>query len=272
MPSTKDLIKADQGVFCLGKGDSGSGKTVGFLSWPNAYVFDFDKKMPNICLKHFPEKEVHWDTFESIFDVQTKMEEFWNHCPYETLIFDSLTALVVMTLNSISKIKGDQIMEQLKRFQLTSGGGKQIELMGYDYYNGETRFIEQYWLEMCKNLYSRQSNPKNVFIVAHVMTAESAPDIKTKIVTVTRRIVTAGRNVAAYIPTVFDDVWHFAHQIDMNGQLRRKVLMQNTGTDFAKTSFMIPGNEIDFTGEPPDFRGGNLYEKFIKKINGDISL
>lgn len=270
MPSTTDA-QQERGIFALFKGDSGSGKSVGALSWPTPYVFDHDRKMPNISLKHFPEKKVDWDTFEDIFQIQDKLEEFWGYCPYETLIADSITTLVVNVLNSVSKIKGDKIMDTMKRFQRTAGGNKQLELMGYDYYNGETRFIEQYWLDMLKALWARPENPKNVIITAHVMTSESAPDIKTKIVTTTRRIVTAGRSVAAYIPTQFDDVWQFGFERDMEGNLRNKVFTRGIGDDSAKTSFRLP-HEIDFTGTPPTYEDGNLYEKFNKILKGDISL
>jgi hypothetical protein len=163
-------------------------------------------------------------------------------------------------------------MDTLKRVQGTSAGNKQLELMGYDYYNGETRFIEQYFMPSLKSLWVRDGNPKNIILIAHVMTKESAPDIKTKIVTITRQIVTAGRAVAAYIPTQFDDVWHFAYENDFEtGTRKRVILTDGIGDDYAKTSFRIPNNKIEFQGKPPLFEGGDLYKKFVKIQKGDIS-
>jgi hypothetical protein len=272
MPSTLDQRPESTGIFALFKGDSGAGKSVGALSWPTPYVFDFDGKMPGIALKHFPGKEIHYDTFKNIFDISDKMTALWEYCPYETLIFDSVTTLVVKILNSVGEIKGDSAMDLFKKLQKTAGGGKQIELMGYDYYNAETNFIERYWLDACRALYIKEGNPKNIIIIAHVMTAESGPDIKTKIVTKTRRIVTAGRAVAAYIPTQFDDAWIFAHDTSLeDGITRRIAITQSVGEDSAKTSYRLP-TTIDFTGTPPDYRDGNLFEKFTKILNHDISL
>src|SRR5271169_2717756 len=116
MPSTKDALPEDQGFFGLFKGDSGSGKTVGALSFCDpdndgsrpGYVFDNDRKMPNIARKHFPKKEIYYDTFPDIFAHAEKLTEFWNHCPYETIIEDSLTSLGINCLNSTGQVKGER--------------------------------------------------------------------------------------------------------------------------------------------------------------------
>jgi hypothetical protein len=266
MPSTTDQQPENQGIFALFKGDSGSGKSVGALSFPNPYVFDFDKKMPNIALKHFPNKKIDYDTFENVFQVQDKLNSFYSFCPYETLIFDTLTSLVVTILNTVGSVKGEDPVAMMKNMKKMGEG-----LVGYDYYNAETNFIERYLLDACKALFVRAGNPKNIIFIAHVMTSESAPDMKTKIVTRTRRIVTAGRSVAAYIPTQFDDKWHFAYRIGNDGRNERVALTESIGEDFAGTSFRLPA-EIEFTGKPPFFEEGNLYKKFMKIISGDISL
>lgn len=280
MPSTKDKSPEERGLFALFKGDSGSGKSVGALSFCDpdndgskpGFVFDNDGKMPNIAQKHFPDKDIHYERFNNIFDHANILDEFYKYCPYETIIEDSLTSLVVNVLNSVGEIKGEKSMDMLRKLKMTGGGGKMIELMGIDYYNAETNFIERYWLDMLKALWARPGNPKHVIIIAHVLTAESAPDLKTKIVTRTRSLVTAGRKVAAYIPTQFDDAWHFAYESDMMGKNRRVVLTDGIGEDWAKTSFRIPNNKIDFTGTPPLYEDGNLYVKWNKILRGDMSL
>jgi len=159
----------------------------------------------------------------------------------------------------------------MRNLRPTKGGAKQAELMGFDYYNAETNFIERYWLDACKALWVRKENPKNIIIIAHVMTADYT-NVITNTFTQTRRIVTAGRQVAAYIPTQFDDVWVFGHDMDVDtGKVSRIVLTQNYGVDSAKTSYRLP-YKIDFTGDPPDYSNGNLYNKFTKIVNNDISL
>lgn len=272
MPSTKDAVIEDRGLFGLFKGDSGSGKSVGALSFPDPYVFDFDMKMPNIALKHFPGKEINYDVFEDVFQVQAKMDEFLTcGCPYETIIFDSLTALGILVFNTAGKMRNESAVQFMRNMQPPSVKNQDPNKMSIDYYNAQVNFIERYWIDTAKQLWARPGNPKNVIVIAHVMTVESSPDLKTRVVTRTRSVVTAGKAISAYIPTVFDDSWHFSYEMDMSGRNRRVAITDGIGEDSAKTSFPLPF-KIDFTGEPPLYEDGNLYNKFKKIINKDISL
>jgi hypothetical protein len=279
MSNTQDATE-EKGLFAMFKGDTGSGKSVGALSFcdtdndgtKKGYVFDFDKKMPNIANKHFQEKSIDYDVFEDVFQVQEKMDSFFYNCPYETLIFDSLTALNILVFNTCGKQRGETAVQFLRNMQPPTTKNQDPNKMSIDYYNAQVNFLERYWLDTCKSLWARPGNPKNVIIIAHVMTVESAPDLRTKIVTRTRGIVTAGKAISAYVPTVFDDQWHFSHENDFEtGKLRRLALTEAVGEDSAKTSYRLPA-KIDFTGTPPFYEDGNLYNKFRKIISGDISL
>lgn len=281
MPNTKDVqLVTDRGIFGLFKGDSGSGKSVGALSFCDpdndgtkpGYVFDFDCKMPNIPLKHFPDKSIDYDTFTDVFQVQFKMDEFMRSgCPYETVIFDSLTALGILVFNTAGQQRNESAVQFLKNMQPPSVKNQDPNKMSIDYYNAQVNFIERYWLDTAKALWARPGNPKNVIIIAHVMTVESSPDLKTKMITKTRSVVTAGKAISAYIPTAFDDMWHFTYARNMEGNMRRLALTDGIDDDSAKTSFRLP-HAIDFTGTAPLYDDGNLYEKFRKYITGDISL
>ena len=247
MPSTLDTT-VETGFFGLFKGDSGSGKTVASLSFPNPYVFDFDRKMPAISLKHFPGKEVYWDTFENIFDIGDKVGGLMEDCPYETIIADSVTSLSYNCIKSIDDVKGQNVLTMLKNFKKSSKGYSTIELRGYDYYNGEDNFLK-FFIDQLKLLWARPGNPKHVIIVAHVLTAETT-DIKTKVVTKTRRIVTAGKNIAAYIPAQFDECWHFGVERppidDPSVRVQHVVCTEAIGDDYAKTAYNLDPI-IDFT-------------------------
>jgi predicted kinase len=61
--------QSQRGLFALLKGASGSGKSTAALSFPKVCVLDFDRKMPGIAMKHFPGKEIHWETFNTIYEV-----------------------------------------------------------------------------------------------------------------------------------------------------------------------------------------------------------
>ena len=249
----------------LFKGDSGTGKSVGALSFPNAYVFDFDRKMPNIFMKHFPGKQVAYDSFENIFDVSNKVASLAQDCPYETIIVDSFTALANLTIESIGFVKGESVPEMLQKVQETRNKNKQLEMMPIDYYGGEDRFCT-WFINQMKRLYSRQGNPKYVIVIAHVISVDSAPDLKTKIITRTRSIVSKGRKVAAWLPTEFDDMYIFGFgqsnpfATGEESRPRRICITESYGEDTAKCSLPLP-MEIDFTN-------GSLFEKIYPKLGG----
>ncbi len=255
-----------KGIFALFKGFSGAGKSVGALSFPNPYVFDYDGKMPAIAQKHFPKKSIEYDTYENIFLLSEKLSEWINNnnCPYETLIHDSITTLSALILRSIGECKGETTPQLLQTIKKTQAGKQMVELMGIDYYNGETRFVD--WLLAAnKILWSKPGNPKNIIFTAHILATESAPDIRTKIITKTRSLVTAGKKVAAYIPTQFDEVYLFGFKetggLGMSeSQIRHIMISESIGEDDAKTAYRL-NRETDFTN-------GNLYELLQSQIEG----
>jgi len=249
-----DYKDAKPGMFALLTGDSGVGKTTAALSFPKAYVFDFDKKMPGVALRHCAGRtDVEWDHYHTINQIVTKVGQLTRECPYETLIFDSVTQLSTMCLNAIGDAKGEDIAEIFNKVPVPGKKGGKLEAMGWDYYQGETNFIIRYFLEAIKVLYSRPGNPKHVFLLAHILSVPSAPDPTTKIITVSKSILTAGRKAGVVVPTVFDDVYHFVHvpdRKDMSGlAMKRLILTTSSGEDKAKCSFNLP-SELDVTNTP----------------------
>lgn len=261
MASSLDVDQETKGLFALFKGPSGAGKSVGALSYPSPYVLDFDAKQPGIARKHFPGKDVQYDQFEDIFGACAVLDNLQDNCPYETLILDSITSLTYNIIKSVAALKGEETPKMLKRLKGIKNSS--LEMLGYDYYNGETRFIK-YILDVLKALWKQPGNPRNVIVIAHVLETERE-DIKTKIVTKTRTIVTAGKAVAAYIPAQFDDEWHFAlERPDLgsdSGSIGHVVCTESFGDESAKCSIRLP-RYIDFTETGKN--GGNLYETIQK--------
>lgn len=251
--STLEPTNEELGVFGLFKGTSGAGKSVGALSFPDPYLLDLDKKMPGIAHKHFPGKEIHWDTFPDMFKLAECLEALQGNCPYETVILDSITSLTQLILSSISTIKGEEVPKLLAKVKKTASGGKMIEMIGFDHYNAETVMVK-FVLDVLKNIWTQPGNPKHVIVIGHVLTKESVSP--TGIITRTNSIVTAGKAVAAYIPAQFDEAWHFAinaPEFGSTGGLGHVVLTEAIGDEFAKTAFNLPAR-IDFTR-------GSLYDK-----------
>lgn len=249
--STLNKTQVNKGLFALFKGDSGSGKSVAALSFPSPYVFDFDFKMPSISMKHFPDKEVHWDTFSNIFEIDKQIAILLGSCPYETLIIDSITGLVNICMKSVGEVKGETVPNLLSK---TKGGA--IEMMGIDYYSAEDRFCS-YFIDKVKELWDKNGNPKNVIITAHVTTVESTEGIgKNKIITQTRSIVSKGKKFAAYLPTGFDNIYVFGHEMpaldDLDQSVKRVCITESFGMDSAKCSYRFP-QRLNFTN-------GSLYD------------
>ncbi len=264
MPSTKDNIEGNnKGLFALFKGKPNTAKSGAAYSFPNPFILDFDRKMPTVAMKHFPGKEFNWENFDDIYALSDWMQsylepKFIKHVsgemrentkhkefPYETLIVDSVTSLSTLVLTSVDKTKGTNVIEMMKKVNPQSGT---IDVMGIDYYNNETNFFERYFMNMLKTLWSREGNPKHVIVIAHEMVVDSAPDLKTKVVTTTKSILTAGRKAAVFIPSRFDDEYVFETEPPSFGDKislpRRKVFTSNK--DQARSSYKFPV-EIDYT-------------------------
>lgn len=254
MPKSSKENITERGLFAIFKGDSGEGKSVAALSFPNSYTFDFDFKMPAIANKHFPEKECFWDTFDNIFQIQERIEELKGDCPYETIIVDSFTGLVNICVNSVGLVKKETVPDILSRVK-----GGAIEMMGIDYYSAEDRFCT-YFTDQMKLLWARPGNPRHVIFICHVVTVESSPDLKTKIITRTRSIVSKGKKIAAWLPTGFDNVYIFGRELPDPGDIDRTVKRVCTtvshGEDSAKCSYKFP--------ELINFTNGSLYDKLVK--------
>ena len=264
MPQSTQSPTQSKGIFALLKGESGSGKSTGALSFGESiYVLDHDRKMPAIAQKHFPGKEIHYDTFDDVFQVGEALETLVNDCPYETIIGDSLTSLSYTALKTIDDVKGTNIIKMLHNLVATKGGKQQVELRGFDYYNGEDSFFK-FYLDLLKHLWARDSYPKNVFLTAHVLTTEQTNIVKGT-TTVSRRIVTAGNRIAAYIPAQFDEVWHFGVRppdLGMDSaRPKHLVWTEAIGDDYAKTAYNLPGM-IDFTNK-------SLYEIIKNEISNE---
>lgn len=263
--NTKDIDYRDPGMFALFKGPSGAGKTVAALSFPNVWMADLDKKMPNIARKHYPNKPIEYKQYDDIFKLLEQMSAWIGNCPHETLLFDSITSMISLILKTVGLSKGEGMEQMLKNMQRSLGKFKQ-ELMTIDYYNAETRIVEHI-IDLAKVLYQQPGNPKNVLFTAHILSVDSAPDLKTKIVTHTRSIVTAGRKVAAYIPTQFDEVYLFGTSQggDLSSQsistVRHIMTTETCGEDDAKTAFKLE-QFIDFTNK------NNLYDILKSQILG----
>lgn len=267
MPSTTDQT-VNFGLFGLFKGQPNSGKSVGALSFPNAFVFDFDRKMPVVANKHFPGKKIDWECFDDVYALSNYIQPWllpvghvnYVQCPYETLIIDSVTKLSTLVLLSLDKTKGTNVIQMMQHKQVSSTGAVSVEVLGIDYYNSETNFFERYFMNTLKILWSRPGNPRHVIVLAHDMQVESAPDLKTGAIRITNSILTAGRKAAVFIPACFDDEYVFTRRTEGLGSMIAKdhYICRTANKENARSGYNFP-ETIDFTDK-------SLYEELKSEI------
>lgn len=218
------------------KGDPGSGKSIAAVSYPKPYVFDNDRRMKSVVNFWRPRgKEFEYDYFDSFLKLNKRLEEFYGYCPFETLIYDGITTGSDQILQDMISTR-DVSAKKIKR----AG----IELLQIEDYGGEMRGL-QVILDNLKAISFRWG--VNVIVTAHILTTEST-DIKTKVTTTSRSLLTAGKKIAAKLPVHFDEAYHFDVQtsLDILEGPKYTVVTRNTGWDWAKTALPIP-TRIDFT-------------------------
>lgn len=245
-PQTTENYHSDpKGFLGILKGESGEGKSTAAFSFPNAYVFDFDKKMPAIYLKHFPNGRIHWDTFSLTDEIEDKITEFESLCPYETLIVDSITGMVNIIFDSVANVKGESVPKQIKKVTPKNT----IEMAGIDYYSAEDRW-GTWFIDKLKALWAKPGNPKHIIIICHVVQWESSPNLKTGEVIINRSIVAKGRKFPAWLPTGFDNVYVVGRESTDGASLsltpKRLIMTEGTVHDSAKCSYPID-RKLDIT-------------------------
>src|SRR6266702_6613989 len=99
--NTKD-IALDTRFFCLFKGDPGSGKSIAAASFPKPYFFDNDFRMKSVINFWRPRgKEFEYDRYTDFQSVNRRLEQFYQECPFETLVYDGITTGADMILKTM---------------------------------------------------------------------------------------------------------------------------------------------------------------------------
>jgi hypothetical protein len=242
MPKSTLEEDDNHALLAVFRGDSGVGKSVAALSFPEPYLLDLDRKMPSIARKHFPEKDIKYDTFENVFELDEVVQRLKVDCPYKTIIVDSFTGLGKLCFNTMSTIKSEEGAKILKKFSTKAG-----EKVGIDYYFGENHYIGHFIDDM-KTIHIRYK--AHVIITAHNIQYEpinySGKEPKEKVTG--RPILAEGRKPAAILPTEVDNVllfgWEPGQHID--DPVRRMCYTTPVADIIAKSSFRFPPR-IDFT-------------------------
>lgn len=253
-----NLNVQDQAKMYLFKGAPASGKSpaaASFCSLGDIYFFDFDRRMSAVR-KMFPNaKNIYYDTFTNYKKYADQMESLLTSCPYKTVVLDTVTNFVEVTMDYFIKLRGggttsDQEDKESKDKKSKAKSKGAVPLLMIDDYSAETRAISETLINL---KYLAEEKKVNVIVIAHVISTTTT-NIKTGSQTVEKFILTYGKKAAGKIPTLFDEIYHFSTQaaIIMGEPGRYLCSTESFGDDFARSSFHLPP-EIDWTNR-------NFYE------------
>lgn len=247
MPKQTSDIVIGGNICAIFKGKPGTRKTCGAASFPGPiYFFDFDGRMAPVK-KMFPNRsDVFYDTylpkeFKSANEMWDKLMNGLLKERYKTVVLDSLTTFADGVLDFARSLRaGDG----------TKGSGKAdaggiIPMSDISDFNIESSGLTQLMYRL-KELSARQNC--HVIATAHVIEVQQT-DVISKVQTVNRSLLTAGKKIAEKFPAVFDEVWHFETRSPAsNASPECWIRTDNGGIDFAKTALPLP-LEINFTGK-----------------------
>lgn len=259
-------------LFAMFKGEPGVRKSSQALSFPGPqYWFSWDRKMQGILVPMrkwgIDPKTIEYDDYDDWTGARKKLESLATKCPYETLVFDSITSMADMTLRQTLKAKSGVTRNS------GAAAGRQIAgitVNEIEDYNAESAAINEL-IALCKDIqsYNLRVHKRyiNIILIAHVM--EVTHSVNNKLIT-TRTIVTAGKRVAAKIPAYCTEVYHFGIKKGfVEGAGGKYVAVtESTADDFARTALPLP-KEMDLTDKP-------IYQEYlipaIKKLQSGESL
>lgn len=236
----KDIPPAEH-IKAIFKGRHGTLKTSAAVSFPKPMLLvDFDQTSNSV--------KVHWPVLDhdkitvgqygskpaDFVEFRKMFEALQDNNPYRTIILDSLTSYAKMCINySIMSTKDTENKREIGV----------IDMPGKSDFGGEDRAIST-TIDICKELKC------HVILIAHVLEWEAtdpADPFSEKTITL-QTLLTGGKKVAAYIPTQFQEIYHFTERRSIQGGSGTgnfEIITRNTGKDFAKTALGLP-EKIEF--------------------------
>ena len=246
-------------MYTMLKGEPGTRKSTQALSYPGKqFWFSWDRKMQGILLPMrkwgIDPKRIDYEDYDDWNKPKQQLEKFQVNCPYDVLIFDSITSCADMTLRQTLSLKAGAVRRSGAQAGKMIAG---IAVNEIEDYNAESSALNELIAitKDIQNYKKSQGQALTIILIAHVMEVQKTVNNEQ---IASRTIVTAGKRVAAKIPAYCSEVYHFGVEKSMvagqGGAITIKT--HHTGDDFARTALDLPPTIT--IGDDP------LYDKYIK--------
>ncbi len=234
-------LTPSKNISMLLKGPNGMGKTISACTFAvegPIYVFDFDGRMLPVLTyfkKHCPQllDNVNYDTYSShnAPDFLNKLIDFTKDCRYTAIITDSVTSLTASAVNWSLGFKGTKSRKS----------NEPNLIPDFDSYKVETSLVSQA-LDIMKTL------PCHMIFTAHPLPSLSVQGSSNSMtITKVTSIVSYGQKIGAILPGYFNEIYHFAREVDFSANTNKRVVLTDMiGDDYAKTALDLP-KKFDIT-------------------------
>ena len=222
-----DDLKQKPRFFGMFIGDPGTGKTIQACSFPGPlYVFDCDNRMRPVLNFHGSRTDITFDTYHRDYPkFARQLEYIYDKNPYKTVVVDSLTVLSDMII--LQSIRSAGIGDDKDRVGKSIGG---VKVPSIEDFNMESGALTQV-MDALRGLRC------HVILTAHLVSTYEK-DLKTKKVSENRSLLTAGKKIAAKLPTFFDEIYGF--YAEGSGAFKKYLVnTQNNGMDMGKSSQLL---------------------------------
>lgn len=228
---------------CLFKGKPFTGKTRAIGSFPGPILIeDFDGKS-KVLRKDYPDRtdiEVHSYSAKNYPDFEREWEDLQSYCPWGTVVLDSLTNLSTTLIRYSMSVRGADRKKDNKGEAVERKRGV-IDLPEIEEYSVETNALQNI-IDIGMILKA------NFILTAHILEIDLGKNLQGKSLGTTRILLTAGKKIAAQIPSRFEEMYLFEADQDPfnNDQLSYWIRTKSTALDPAGTLLPLP-EKIDIT-------------------------
>ena len=266
--NTSDL-KLNEPDYILMKGQPKTGKSIAAHSYQvepcdmypsglkDTYTLSFDHRMQSIK-SFYPNRNFEYDEYSTPLETNRRLDALKSvtpgRMPYGAVIFDGLTKYSNIIMEAMIAHR----LPNQKSDSKTIRAG--IPMAEIEDYGGEFRALT---MALNSLLAIHVIHKIHVILIAHVIETEYK-NMVNNTTRVTRELLTAGKKIAASLPTDFNEAYHFYAQSDPMSPDDKPVFKAVTtcnSIDWAATVKKLPAS-IDWTNK-------NFYSEIRKCLAGN---